>query len=110
MEEEAIAKQQAAERREAEEQERKAAAARKAEDDERRKAEAAAKLSKASTRGRGRPVGRPSSVTASSSTTGYVAMGGSNNPRGASRGASGTRRTTGGIGRGAIPGRGRGVG
>lgn len=106
-EREAYAKQQAAERREHEENERRMAAAKTAEDEEKRRAEAAAKPSKAPPRGKGRPTSRGTSTT-TTATSGYVAVGGQVT-RGSVRGAAtGSRRTTSGIGRGYGAVRGRG--
>ncbi|OCK78428.1 hypothetical protein K432DRAFT_427295 [Lepidopterella palustris CBS 459.81] len=101
IENETMQRQKAAERREMEEQARREAAARKAEAEERRRQETPAKLS---TRGRGR--GRAMRGGVSSSSGGYVGVGGQggrggttpNNPRAGS-----------GIGRG-LRGRGSGRG
>ncbi|KIX02984.1 uncharacterized protein Z518_06534 [Rhinocladiella mackenziei CBS 650.93] len=95
IEQEVLEKQRAANRREAEEQERKTAAMRRAEEEEKRKAEAGAKQSKITSRGRLGTTGRntPSS---------YAQMGGSSatSGTGTKRGPGFTRRTTSGIGRG----------
>ncbi|KAF1959761.1 hypothetical protein CC80DRAFT_545201 [Byssothecium circinans] len=102
IQDEQVQRQHAAERRAAEEQARKEAAARKAEED-RRKAEAAPK---AGTRGRGRGGARPRG--ASTSSSGYVGVGGQSG-RGLNRSASTSGRTGSGMGRGSR-GRGRGLG
>lgn len=96
IEEEALEKQRAAERREAEEQERKQAAAKRAAEEEKRKADLAAKQARP-TSGRGSRIGVGGRVPSASSTS-YVQMGGSSS--GVKRGASSSRRTTSGIGRG----------
>jgi hypothetical protein len=103
IEEEETYRQQAAERRAAEEQARREATARKMEE-ERRKAEA---VPKPGTRGRGRGT-RGRGVPASSSTTGgYVGVGGQAGRGLNSSGSTGGRAGS-GIGRG-LRGRGRGL-
>lgn len=99
---EEIQRQQAAERREAEEQTRRAAAARRAEE-ERRRAETPS--AKGGTRGRGRGGARPRG--ASTTSSGYVGVGGQTG-RGLNRSGSTSARGGSGIGRG-LRGRGRGL-
>lgn len=105
-EQETLLKQQAAERRQNEEEERRAAAARKAEEDECRRAEAATRVPKGTSRGRGRGFGRAGGTNALSSTS-YVGVGGQGGRRGVGRGSSTARRTTSGIGRGTASVRGK---
>lgn len=100
MENEMVLKAQAAERRAAEEERRREDARRRAEDEERQRQAGTAVRGARGTRGRGRGVGRGSSI----SGTGYVAGGVSSST---SRGTSQIGRTGTGIGRGLGGTRGR---
>jgi hypothetical protein len=107
IEAESLERQRAAERRETEQEEKKRTAARKAEEEERRKAEAVPKPAKAGTsRGTSRSGSAARGSNASTPSTSHVQIGGGTTKRG----ASSTRRTTSGIGRGAARGSTRGRG
>ncbi|KIW92162.1 uncharacterized protein Z519_07146 [Cladophialophora bantiana CBS 173.52] len=100
IEEEAMEKKRAAERREAEQEERKRAAAKQTEEEERRRTEAATKPARATSRGTGRVGIAGRGTTASTQSSSYVQVGGSNSS-GIKRGAVSSRRTASGLGRGA---------
>ncbi|KAJ4525293.1 hypothetical protein HRR78_003439 [Exophiala dermatitidis] len=107
IEEEMLEQQRAAERRDAEAQEKKLAAARQAEAEEKRKAELQAKQAKGPSRG-GSRIGSTGRGTRAPSS-GYVPVGGTGTSSSASsvrRGTGSVRRSSSGIGRGGVAGRG----